>query len=865
MHIDDYDPTRDFWGKLHPREQPTHWHPLSAHCIDVAGAAWALLDQPLLRRRLARLGGVDDLDEQQCQRLVVLAALHDLGKFNHGFQNKGPRPLGATAGHVTEGLTILFWRTMQRAVDLATVSAWAGSGNAAFALLRASISHHGGPVDHGDYTRDLRFWNADGGRDPLAAVAAFVERLRTECPLAYQPGGALLPSTSAFQHAFAGLVMLADWLGSDTRLFPYETSDTARCLQDARRVAVDGLQQMGFTNAPLHATLSATPLSVTTLFGFPEARGAQELTATAPLPTESGSLAILEAETGSGKTEAAWLWFARLLAAGRVDGLYFALPTRAAASQLHGRLDRYRARVAPSNPGVVRAVPGYLQIGDEIGRRLPGFQVAWDDDPDWPRHVRRWAAEDAKRFLAAGLAVGTIDQLLLSALKLKHSHLRATVALRSLLVVDEVHASDAYMGEVLKQVLRRHLQAGGHALLLSATLGASLRNALIGLVAPEPLGSRAQMSEVPYPLLTVASPEVPTWSASPQGPPPADKVVQMQAATEADDAEAIALRALAAAEGGGRVLVLRNTVGGAIAVQRALEARVGLDADLLFRCEGVATLHHGRFAAPDRKRLDEAVEARLGKDSPRRPCVLVATQTCEQSLDIDVDLLITDLAPVDVLLQRIGRLHRHDRTDRPDSLTTPRTVVLVPEEPLSRITARHEAKGPHGWGTVYGDLRVLQCTLDLVEDRSPWCIPSQNRALVEAATHPEALAALDTDSWGPHAQKVVGEYLADTRQARDAAVPWDQSFDQVKPFPRFAEERISTRLGEPNVRLELPQPVTSPFGQVLTELQIPAWMARGWKEETASVCLSKYPTVIQSGTRCYTYDRLGLSLSTPGA
>ena len=146
------------------------------------------------------------------------------------------------------------------------------------------------------------------------------------------------------------------------------------------------------------------------------------------------------------------------------------------------------------------------------------------------------------------------------------------------------------------------------------------------------------------------------------------------------DLDAAAERALRAARAGAKVLVVRNTVNHAVATQQALEklALNGSDLGLLFACQGLPTLHHGRFAADDRRLLDRAVEERLRKDRASGGLIVVGTQTLEQSLDIDADLLITDLCPVDVLLQRIGRLHRHQRHDRPAGYDTPNCVVLTP-------------------------------------------------------------------------------------------------------------------------------------------------------------------------------------------
>ena len=184
------------------------------------------------------------------------------------------------------------------------------------------------------------------------------------------------------------------------------------------------------------------------------------------------------------------------------------------------------------------------------------------------------------------------------------------------------------------------------------------------------------------------------------------------------------------------------------------------DRSLLFTCQGTSTLHHGRFAAGDRRLLDCQVEISFGKTRESGGRVVVGTQTLEQSLDIDADLLITDLCPVDVLLQRIGRLHRHPRRDRPRGYDKPACVVLTPGgtdlSPLLTRRADANGLGPHGF--VYRDLRILEATRRLIDEYREWRIPKMNRMLVERATHPDALE--------DHRSKDGGGRLACPRQPR---------------------------------------------------------------------------------------------------
>ncbi|WP_337876908.1 CRISPR-associated helicase Cas3' [Elioraea sp.] len=244
--------------------------------------------------------------------------------------------------------------------------------------------------------------------------------------------------------------------------------------------------------------------------------------------------------------------------------------------------------------------------------------------------------------------------------------------LRTLLVVDEVHASDAYMTGLLRTLLARREAAGGHALLLSATLGAAARAHLLAPTVRPRVRPLAEAASVSHPLISHRNGTIEAAAGS------RERRIAPSLRPWLDAPDAIATQTLDAARTGARVLIVRNTVTGAIAMRRALDA-MAPDDPVLFRVQGVIAPHHGRFAAPDRRLLDATVEAAFGKRAERRSgCVLVGTQTLEQSLYIDADLLLTDLCPMDVLLQRIGRLHRHECL-RPAGFAEATAIVLVPE------------------------------------------------------------------------------------------------------------------------------------------------------------------------------------------
>jgi CRISPR-associated endonuclease/helicase Cas3 len=478
--------------------------------------------------------------------------------------------------------------------------------------------------------------------------------------------------------------------------------------------------------------------------------------------------------------------------------------------------------------------------------------------------------------------VGTIDQALLSTLTVSHAHMRATALSRHLLVVDEVHASDAYMNKLLESVLEHHRAVGGSAFLMSATLGAEQRERFLHLETKAPrIPTLDEALEVPFPAVFHRPTDhgARCVAARAAGEP---KRVSTERLARAGDPEWIAERALRAAADGARVLVLRNTVMDALVTQQALEEvaeRKGREA-LLFVCAAAAgsdvpAPHHARFSRPDRVCLDRALEARYGKEAPQEGgCVVVTTQTAEQSLDLDADLLITDLCPMDVLLQRIGRLHRHRQRDphRPPEYGQARVLVLVPEDRDLGIWIRKggEARGPHGWGTVYEDLAVLEATWRTLEETPDFGIPEDNRRLVESAVHPEVLERVTQQgggAWADHRTHRLGALSADLSTAALGLLKRDQQFGDATFPDRETSHRITTRLGaddrvalfEETERQARPPSLFDPEERV-ESLTIPESWSRGVPDDAVPEVLELRESGFdfRFGTRTFIYDRRGL-------
>ncbi len=869
------------WAKIDGAAAAPRWHSLVGHSADVAAVFEALVDLPATRSRLDGLAK-RPLDTVDRERLAALAFFHDLGKANWGFQAKALtadelKARGLTVpgrvGHTREvaGLfaETLYERTLA-ALPFEQMANWFDGDETAFTnAFLAVLSHHGNPISRSKFEEFVPnhgyLWRSRGSYDPCAELTRLTESARICFPQAFAGQSDPLPALQRFWHVIAGLLQLADWIGSHTDWFPFADGNDENRLDFARERAGVALRAIGLAPPAAHRPRP----KFGTLFRDGEGR---QFT---PLPIQSTAgeandapITLIEAETGSGKTEAALWRFARLYAADKVDALYFALPTRVAATQMYGRVKAVAERLFGDNaPPVVLAIPGQARVdGVPLKHLLPTPEVQHTDEEDAPDSARLWSAERPKRFLAAPIAVGTIDQALLSTLQVKHAHLRHACLMRSLLVIDEVHASDSYMTALTDQLLANHLTAGGHALLMSATLGSSSRARLLAPGQRQAPPALAEAEGLPYPMFWNGTKPVPQPSTS------ADKQVAMSLERHIGEPAAVGALAAEHCAAGAKVLVIRNTVALAQDTQVAIEQVMGATHPALFRCAGVVSLHHGRFTRTDRQLLDQAVETAIGKNQPQGARVVVGTQTLEQSLDIDADVLITDLCPVDVLLQRIGRLHRHRGRTRPEGYETPCAVVLAPAERALIACCGQFGLGPfktrEGRAGIYENLFAIEATWRLIEAFSEWRIPEMNRMLVERATHPETIEALKTElaSQDPRWEEIYQHLLGSGFAQR--AIADAHGIDMAQPFAELAfpdEEAVLTRLGAADRVVRVPEAPRGPFGQPLEEINIPGhWaLAKSLEPEAVADVVSSEDgqlTLEICGHRLV-YDRFGLRLT----
>ncbi|MBJ7533590.1 CRISPR-associated helicase Cas3' [Rhodomicrobium vannielii ATCC 17100] len=889
------------WGKFDI--SGGSFHHLAHHCADVAACFLRLAEQPVWRARI-ECAARAPLSDQQIDRLGVLVFLHDIGKLHPCFWIKrlpeserrslqNSRVCAADmGGHPQAGAQLLLPLGLgspvkQVAAGLPLKDLWNwGSGDALIDLIMASLAHHGRPFS--EPRRDetaAKAWGALGDYDPQPAAQEIGALLPRWFPLAFQRGGDSLPEEPAFQHLFAGLVALADWIGSDRRWFEFVGPLNQNYFKSANERACKALAGIGLDLLKQRAKKEA-PATFKQLTTFETPQPQQAAMASLPIGEK---LVILEAETGSGKTEAALWHFVKLYEAAKVDGLYFAVPTRAAAKQLQRRVHEAAKRLFGTEaPETVLAASGYLFAGEQEGQKLPNWEVVWHDatlkagngkesvttilwDDETALIARRWAAEHSKRFLASQFAVGTIDQAMLGALPVKHAHLRASSLARNLLIIDEIHASDTWMTKIQQQLVSDHLAVGGYVLGMSATLGSKARIAWLGAKSKPTL---AEACATPYPAIWGKGREEPSWSGTQQG---AGKQVGMAHLEIGDDPAQLAKIIVEKARAGAKLLVIRNLVDDAVKLFEAVKAQLLTNEQhLLFSVNGIATLHHSRFAAEDRALLDERAEALFGKPKPGQPSqrpahgmILIGTQTLEISVDLCADYMVSDLCPVDVLLQRIGRLHRHDNP-RPAGFDEPQCLVLVPEGGLATCLKKMK----HGLGAwtendgtlagIYMDVPVLELTRRLIEQHPFWDIPRMNRMLVERAMHEAAISALKEElgkEWVDFGRSLQGGELSRAMLAGLSTLKRDQYFSELT-YPDI-EEKVRTRLGEEGRKIAFPEGTVGPFAQPISELALPAHWCKRIGDEVPEFEQAESSIKIVLDKILFNYSVLGVQHTEP--
>lgn len=799
-----------YWGKAHaatPDAAP--FHLLVYHALDVTAAGHHLVSLPgFSLASLADALGWPLSTVEALHRFFL--AIHDIGKFARAFQGLAPGLSPALVLPVArkryserhDTLGWLLWRDYLRDdLDARLPESVDDFWND---WARIYTGHHGRPPKEASGSG----WNALFADDffcpeDVAAAQAFCEEmaewlLPDDIPAPQAHHRVIL---QRYSWQLAGLGVLADWLGSDQTAFHYVDQPVALTHywhNAALPIAARAVAACGLQPTPSNALL--TPQALFTYLAQPTPL--QALANTIPLKP-GPQLFLLEDVTGAGKTEAALILTHRLMAAGRAQGVYVGLPTMATANQMYRRVGAvYRRLFAPeASPSLVLA-HGARQL-------VAGFQqsILQGQDPvgDAPYHpgegsatsqCSAWLADHRKKALLAQVGVGTVDQVLLSVLPVRHQSLRLLGLAGKVLIVDEVHAYDSYMQQLLMAVLNAHARQGGSVILLSATVPAKLRQQLVQAFQAGVDGNtvaEAIPADSRYPLVTHAAQDIDTHACDTR--PALVRRVAVSWLHTAVDAQALVLAQAAA---GRSVCWIRNTVADAREAYASLRAQ---------RPDGHITLFHSRYAMGDRLDIEDTVLARYGPASTpamRAGQILVATQVVEQSLDLDFDVLITDLAPIDLMIQRAGRLHRHvrgaDGAPASQEGREPPVLWILAPEFTDAPTRDWYAAMFRGASHVYPDVGRLWLTQQVLREAGGITSPGAPgaadgvRALVEAV-YGEATAEIPEALQGA-TLRYEGEVMAEVLQANFNLLKLDGGYRESSSQHWYEEAKVPTRLGE---------------------------------------------------------------------
>ena len=490
----------------------------------------------------------------------------------------------------------------------------------------------------------------------------------------------------------------------------------------------------------------------------------------------------------------------------------------------------------------VMLVHGQAELSPAV-QLITARSPAGDGEITGPVVIDSWFLP-RKRALLAPFAVGTVDQAMLAALRVRHGSLRLVGLAGKVVIIDEIHAYDAYMSVIIERLLEWLAELGVSVILLSATLTQAMRRRLLCAYGVQMAGDQQPNA---YPLITLARPHHKPDCIEPLASNCA-RSIAITLTPAGQQASSIA-DCVAAAAGGAAVGWVCDTVGSAQATFEKVHALLAaLPADERPR----AVLYHARMLAGQRRRVEAEVERLVGKQSTReRGCVVVATQVVEQSLDIDFDLLFTELAPVDLLIQRMGRLHRHDRP-RPAHVAKPCCRILVPPR-----LGGAEPASPIEW--VYQPF-VLIKTLVVLLDRRQIDVPADVRILVETVyddVMPDAAslerigvsASAASEAWSQlHAYR---QTAADAAQMFVLGSPGGQHFTAAEGSMPFLDdlcdddvlERESiigaqTRLSGPSARvvlLECDDELLSATSLLFKDERLPTDVARWLLDRSVSI------------------------------
>lgn len=731
---------KSLWAKL-CRDGGGQWLPLYIHMADAARTAELLWHNwvPTGTKNI-----IGRFTPYVLQLLMFLAAVHDLGKATPAFQLAKPYGTEALVRAkervLLEGLgckNLLYPTAIPHARASYVIAKREGLPRDLAVIIGG---HHGAPPTHAEI-KNAEGYKSNIGSDDTAWCAIQQEVLQYAAYLSKTNLDELktISLPAAAQMILSGLVIMTDWIVSDENFFPY-IDDTQIQIPNIYKRAQSAWEYMALPvcwEPPGDDTLALFDIYEERFSLTP--RPVQSAAADAALGAGTPGIIVIEAPMGEGKTEAA-LAVSEIMAAkaGR-GGVFFALPTQATSDGLFPRMRDWTKSLSADSPHAITLAHGKSRLNEEyqgLLRTSPNVDEGNDNI-----FVHDWF-EGRKKSILTDFVVGTVDQILMAGLKQRHLALRHLGIANKVVVIDECHAYDAYMNSYLYKTLKWLGAYKAPVVILSATLPPQTRRKLVeaylNISAPRDSTSPPWAGVSAYPLITYNDGnEVKSTPV-----PPSGRHLTVQIGKLADD-ELVDLLATLLQDGGCAGIIV-NTVRRAQDLARRLDEHFGGEA---------VKLLHARMIASERAKRELELRRLLDKEGNSRPykLIVVGTQVMEQSLDVDFDLLVTDICPMDLLIQRIGRLHRHART-RPERL----------KDALCFVTGLEGDAFQKGAELVYGAYMLLNTQALLPEKVT---LPDDIPRLVQAAY---AEDGLPIDSMAYREAKKRHEDLKKDKEARAA-------------------------------------------------------------------------------------------------
>jgi CRISPR-associated endonuclease/helicase Cas3 len=743
-------PYYKYWGKA-DGEDPNRYHLLPYHCLDVAAVGKMLLESHyLLRTRLAMSLKIGE--DKLIQLCCFFLAIHDIGKFAEVFQNKRAdlreHLYGQDAGRQSkirhDNLGYIVWKDLwERFIGTASFGfdsehdlIWELKDNFN-RLVCCSTGHHGYPsrADDGRQVLNADSYYSDIDMDSVFKFCVAQWKMHVHCDSVLINRLGDEDAVAKCSWWISGILVVCDWVGSDDSIFEYldelmelEGYWRLRALPNASKA----LSRCGFLPSKPSRPMNLVQLSGEQINPTP----LQQLCSQSN-NFEEPQLWILEDITGSGKTEAAMLLVNRMMAAGQADGFYIGLPTMATADGMYRRMANYYQKLFKDDqvPSLILA-HGSRHLSDDFRKsivNIPSSQKSYgNEEITGAAQCTAWLADNRKKALLADVGVGTVDQSLLSILPSRHQCMRLFGLGSKLLLVDEVHAHDTYVNELLKKLLTFHAYIGGSAILLSATLPRKMRNELVRAYQ-RGRGKHGGLVEETdaYPLATIVKNQrtenIPVQASRRSIRSVPVKLIHEEEAA-IDELKIKSSKSQCACW-------IRNTVWDAIQAYRLLLEDKAVDPSKIM-------LFHARYTLGDRLRIENRVIKAFGKKSTakdREGRILISSQVIENSLDLCLDGMVSDLAPIDSMIQRAGRLHRHRRDARGDPLVeidavdqrrSPKLYILSPdvvESPDAKWYADFLPKAAF----VYPHVGRLWLTARILKAKKEINMPFHLRELIE--------------------------------------------------------------------------------------------------------------------------------------